>query len=142
MVKRYKSSISPRIKGIVEWQLEHYWQDKQNIEQYWSDSTPSPTPMYTDSTGGGEAERKTESTALRIASTPYIQQTERSCKAIENVLNSVDAIDKKLIRLVYWQQTHTVEGAAQVLHMSQASAYRHINGILCAIALEMGYISK
>ncbi len=135
-----KSTMSLRVKNMVEWHLEHYWQDKQNIDQYWNDSIPSPTPHYTEG-HSGNAERSTEATVLKIASSPYIAQTERSIKAIERVLNSADEIDRKLVRLIYWQQAYTVEGAAWAAHISKSTAYRHINDVLRKIALELGYIS-
>lgn len=126
---------------MVEWQLEHYREYKEEIQRYWSDMIPSATSKYTDGTGGGSVSRNAENTALRIASSPYILQTERSVKAIEYVLKNADDIDHKLIDLVYWKQAYTVAGAAQVLHLNHATAYRHINSILLRIALEMGYVS-
>lgn len=140
-MSKYKSSMSPRVKNMVEWQLEHYWQDKQNIERYWNDNLPSPTPKYSDGSGGGEVSRNVENTVLRISSMPYIVQTERSVKAIERVLGAAEDLDRKLISLIYWQQAYTVEGAAWAVHIGKSTAYRHINDILRKIALELGYIS-
>ncbi len=138
---KYKSSISPRVRGMVEWQLEHYREYKGEIQRYWDDMIPSATPKYTDGTGGGEVSRNAENTALHIALSPYIVQTERSCKAIEYVLKNADDLDRKLVDLVYWKQAYTVNGAAQILHVNQSTAYRHINDILLKIALELGYVS-
>lgn len=138
---KYKYSMSPRVKSMVEWQLEHYWQDKQNLEQFWRDSLPSATPNYSGMPGGSEVGRNAEDTALRIISSPYVAQTERSVKAIDKVLSAANETDKRLVRLVYWQQAYTVEGAANALHMNRATAYRHLNDVLQKIALELGYIS-
>ena len=137
---KYKSSISRRVRGMVEWQLEHYREYKDEIQQSWADMIPSATPKYTDGKGGGEVSRNAENTALRIASSPYLVQAERSCKAIEYVLKNTDDIDRKLVELVYWKQAYTVAGAAQLLHMNTVTAYRHINNILLKIALELGYV--
>ena len=138
---KYKYSMPPRVKSMVEWQLEHYWQDKQNLEQFWRDSLPSATPNYSGMPGGSAVGRNAEDTALRIISSPYVAQTERSVKAIENVLSAANETDKRLVRLVYWQQAYTVEGAAHALHIGKTTAYRHIGDILRRIALELGYIS-
>lgn len=140
-MSKYKSPLSPRVKHMVEWQLEHYWQDKRNIEQYWADAIPSPTQKYTEGSGSSTVSREAESTALRIATSPYITQTERSIKAIECVLGAVESVDRKLIDLIYWKQAYTVEGAAQAVNLGTVTAYRHINKVLHNIALEMGYIS-
>ena len=137
---KYKASISRRVRGMVEWQLEHYREYKDEIQQYWADMIPSATPKYTDGKGGGEVSRNAENTALRIATSPYLMQIERSCKAIEYVLKNTDDIDRKLVELVYWKQAYTVAGAAQLLHMNTVTAYRHINNILLKIALELGYV--
>lgn len=138
---KYKYSMSPRVKSMVKWQLEHYWQDKKNLEQFWRDSLPSATPNYSGMPGGSDVGRNAEDTALRIISSPYVAQTERSVKAIENVLSAANETDKRLVCLVYWQQAYTIEGAANVLHMNRATAYRHLNDVLQKIALEIGYIS-
>lgn len=137
---KYKSSISPRVRGMVEWQLEHYREYKDEIQQYWADMIPSATPKYTDGKGGGEVSRNAENTALRIASSPYLMQIERSCKAIEYVLKNTDDIDRKLVELVYWKQAYTVAGAAQILHISRSAAYRRKDRILYNIAAELGYV--
>lgn len=129
------------IKHMVEWQLAHYWQDKQNIERYWNDNLPSPTPKYSDGSGGGEVSRNAENTALRISSMAYIVQTERSIKAIERALGAADTTSQKLIKLVYWKRTHTVTGAAQVVNIGKTAAYNRINKLLYDIACELGYIS-
>ena len=137
---KYKSSISPRVRGMVEWQLEHYREYKDEIQQYWADMIPSATPKYTDGKGGGEVSRNAENTALRIATSPYLMQIERSCKAIEYVLKNADDIDKKLVELVYWKQAYTVTGAAQCLHIGKTRAYERLNKMLLNIARELGYI--
>lgn len=139
-MSKYKSSISPRVRGMVEWQLEHYREYKDEIQQYWADMIPSATPKYTDGKGGGEVIRNAENTALRISMSPYLVQTERSCKAIEYVLKNADDIDRKLVELVYWKQAYTVAGAAQILHISRSAAYRRKDRILYNIATELGYV--
>ena len=139
-MSKYKSSISPRVRGMVEWQLEHYREYKDEIQQYWADMIPSATPKYTDGKGGGEVIRNAENTALRISMSPYLVQTERSCKAIEYVLKNTDDIDRKLVELVYWKQAYTVAGAAQILHISRSAAYRRKDRILYNIATELGYV--
>lgn len=142
-MSKYKFSLTPKIKGIVEWQLQHYNDDKRQIEQLKNDMVPSPTVGYslTGGVSGGETSRTTENVAVRISTNPYIMQTERSCKAIERVLERCNDTDLKLVDLVYWKQSYTVEGAGMKLNMSTATAYRHINNILSAVAAEIGYVN-
>ena len=142
-MSKYKFSLTPKIKGIVEWQLQHYNDDKRQIEQLKNDMIPSPTAGYSLAGGvsGGGTSRTTENVAVRIATNPYIMQTERSCKAIERVLSRCNETDSKLVDLVYWRQSYTVEGAGMKIGLSKSSAYRHVNDILTSIALEIGYVN-
>lgn len=139
-MRKKKTKLDYRTRGWVELQLERYWQERKNVEQYWKDNIPSPTPTYTDCKAAGNAGRKTENTALHIGSMEYVTRVERSCKAIERVLKTLDETDTELIRMVYWR-SYKVERAAQELHMSKATAHRHINAVLFDIAVEMGYIA-
>jgi len=142
-VSKYKFSLTPKIKGIVEWQLQHYNDDKRQIEQLKNDMVPSPTAGYslTGGVSGGGTSRTTENVAVRISTNPYIMQTERSCKAIERVLSRCNETDSKLVDLVYWRQSYTVEGAGMKIGLSKSAAYQRINSILGAIALEIGYVN-
>lgn len=140
---RYKYSLNPKIKGYVEWQLEHYAEDKKQLEQYKQSMIPSITPGYslTGGTQSGGTSNPTEAAGLRMATNPYIISTERSIKAIDTVLEKCDATDLKLINLVYWTQSFTVIGAGERVGLKQNGAYKRINKILTRIALEMGLIN-
>lgn len=139
-MRKQKTKLDDRLKNWVGWLLERYWQDKKNVEQYWKDNIPSPTPVYTDGKAVGNTGRKTENTALHIGSMEYVTRVERDCKSIERVLKTLDETDTELIGMVYWR-AYKVERAAQELHMSKATAHRHINAVLFDIAVEMGYIT-
>lgn len=142
-MSKYKFALNPRIKGIVEWQLEHYREDKSQLASVKADMTPSMTASYSLTggiTNGNGVNRSTENAAIRITTNQYIRQLEQSCDAIEKVLLACQDIDIRLIELVYWRREYTVEGAGMKLHMSTATAYRHINNILSGIAVEFGYV--
>lgn len=141
-MSRYKFALSAKIKGMVEWQLEHYHEDKRQLEQYKTDLIPSPVQKYSQTAGClHSVGRSTEDTVERIATNAYVMQTERSCRAIEAVLGRLDRTDSQLVDLVYWKQSYSAEGAGMKLNLSRAATYNHINSILCTIALEMGYVS-
>lgn len=143
MVSRYRFSLNPKIKGYIEWQIEHYHEDKKQLEDIKKDLMPSIVQGYSLAGGiqSGTISKPTEKAAINVATNPYILATERSIRAIDKVLGGCDETDIKLIELVYWRRTHTVEGAAMVLNYSARSAYRHINKMLYRIALEMGYVN-
>jgi RinA family phage transcriptional activator len=140
---KYSFALERRVREFVEWQLEHYHEDKKQLEQYKNDMIPSAVThlSLTAGTSHGSVSMPTEQTALRIATSPYIMETEKCIKAVESVINGCDAINVKLIELIYWQKAYTVVGAGLKVGLSQAQAYRHVNNILCRVALEMGYVS-
>ena len=139
----YKYSLNGKIKDFVEWQLSHYQDDKRELEQRKTDLIPSPTAGYSLTAGvsGGTVHRSTEDVTLSIESNQYVRQLTQSCDAIDKVLERLPPEDIKLIELVYWKHEFTPEGAGAKLHMSRRTAYRHVNNILTAVALEIGYIS-
>jgi len=139
--KFYKFDLTPQIKGYVEWQLEHYREDRRELEEYKRDAIPSATPGYSLAPGGCSTSRTTEDIAVRIETNVYVEQLERSCKAIERVLSHLCETDMKLIDLAYWKRSHTVEGAGMAIGLSRAGTYRHVNSILGLVAKEMGLIS-
>ncbi len=141
-MSRPKSILNPRIKGMVEWQLEHYHDDKRALEAYKRDLIPSATPNYSGMPSAHTASRSTENNAENILTNSYVLHTELSCKAIERVIDNCSELDKTLIDIVYWRRAITIVGAAEKLNMNPSTAYRHINAILLNIASEMGYVTK
>lgn len=138
---KYKSQLSGKLKGFIEWQLEHYHENRRQLEQYKRDMIPSPTPNYSaEPHGSGGESRPTELLTLRMTTDLYIVETTRCVEAIERVLNKLSKEDMKLIDLVYWRGQCTVEGAGLVVGYSRKTAYRHINAAFIAIAKELGYL--
>lgn len=132
-------NLHPRVRAFIEWRLEHYREDKRTLSEYRADMMPSNTPRYTAEPGAPGSGRPTEELAAKLAANPYILDLERGINAIEHVLTRLTPERQRLIELVYFKGSYTVEGAAQVLHVSRRTAYRHINEVLTAIAAELGY---
>lgn len=138
---RYKFSLAPKIKGYVEWQLEHYHEDKRQMEEYKRDMMPPGIANYSGMWGGSEPGDPTATTVERIVTSPYIITTERNVKAVDRALMACDDETKRIIDLVYWRRTHTVTGAANCINLGKTAAYDRINSAICHIALEMGLVS-
>lgn len=139
---RYKYSLNEKIKGHVEFQLAHYNEIRRDLDREKDAMMPSTVAKY--ETGGGhgsEASRTTESIGLRMATSPYIRNLELTAEAIGRVLARLDATDMKLVDLVYWKESYTVEGAAMMAGIGKSAAYARINGILGQIAVELGYVN-
>ena len=139
---RYRFSLNSKIKGYIEWQLEHYHEDKKQLEQYRASLMPSGTHKYSPTAGVKTGvSTPTEDIAIRLATDPYILTTERNINAITRVLEKCDDTDIKLIELYYWKQTHTLVGAAGKAGLTKSPAYERINRIICMTALEMGLVN-
>ena len=84
---KYKFKLDARVKGIVEWRLARYREDKRELEAAVERLMPSPTPTYSLVSGGsGSAGRRTEEQAFKILSSPYLMQMEHDCKAIDRAI--------------------------------------------------------
>lgn len=64
--------------------------------------------------------------------------------AVTNVINATktmqDGEDRiKLIKMLYWSNSHTIDGAAEVLHISARTAHRWRHAFVYGVAREMGY---
>lgn len=138
---KYKFSLNEKVKGIVEWELEHYKESKSELEREKANIIPSAVPSYNAMPGSHEPSRQTEQIALKIATSAYISRLEKSVNAIESIVSKLDTTDKKLIELVYWQRSYNIVGAGIKVGLSQAQAYRRINGILCVLAVELGFVT-
>ena len=140
---KHKFSLPLGIKRTVEWHLEHYPEDRRELESYKRELIPSPTQAYSATAGvsGGEAHRSTEEIVIRLNSSPYIRMLEITCNAVQAALDAEDETTRKIVSLVYWKREYTAEGAGMVLNISTSQVYRRINKILSRIAFEMGYVS-
>ena len=137
-----KSILQPRVRDFVAWQLEHYQTNRAQLEAIKRDLIPSPTPNYGGSEGRStEAHRTTEDIMVQISSSAYVRNLEQTVKAIQYVIDRLDDTDLRLIELVYFRGSHTVDGAAMIVNLSSRTAYRHINNVLTAVALELGLIN-
>ena len=140
---KYKYSLPLGLKRTAEWHLEHYPENKRELEAYKLAMIPSPTQALSPTAGvsGGEAHRSTEEIVLHLTSSRPIRMLEIECGAVQAALNAEDDMTRKIVSLVFWKREYTAEGAGLVLNLSTSQVYRRINRILTRIAYEMGYVS-
>ena len=138
---KYKFSLNEKVKGIVEWELEHYNESKRELETVKNDMMPTMIQSMNGMPGSHEASRQTEQVALKITTSAYINRLEKSVHAIDSVLDKLDDTDKQIVALVYWQKAYNIIGAGQRVGLSPSGAYKRINAILSLTAMEMGFVS-
>ena len=136
-----KYSLPPKLRGEIEYHLEHYYTYLREIKAAERDMLPSNTPKYSaDPAGHAEAHRTTEDVAIKILSDRYIAKTAERIIAIEHILGRLSKEDFRLVELAFLRGTHTIAGAGLELNMSQRTAYRHVDAILTELARELGLI--
>lgn len=85
----------------------------------------SIVPQYSGMPGGSGESRKVEAVALRTLPSPYQKELESVECAVRYTQAFDDGAERvKLISLVYWRQTHTLEGAALKCHVDYSTARR------------------
>lgn len=88
--------------------------------------------------------RPTENAAMREL--PGIKQKEytavRKALDVSETMNGSGSIRVKLVDMVYFQQSHTLYGAAMALHISERTAKRYNGDFLRAIGVAYGFLEK
>ena len=83
------------------------------------------TPTYSGMPMGGEASRTTELIALR----QLPRNEQRDLDAVRAALDTITRqyknadLRRNMIDIVYWRRTHTIDGAALILHISTSTAH-------------------
>lgn len=134
--------LAPEIRKMMIYHLSHYEKYKKELATQYMLMIPSPTAQLTGMPSAGEPGRTTENIAIRIADNAYIIELVRRINAIEYVLSRMSKEDRSLIEMCYIRKSHTVQGAAIQLHMSERSAYYHCTLILTALAEELAQIPR
>ncbi len=94
---------------------------------------------------GGKISKPVEVAVERSESVAREAYLQRSVDAVEYAMEQVlkkpqGELTIKLFDMVYYYRSHTLYGAAQVLHVSVETAKRYNKAFLRAIAGYMGYI--
>lgn len=108
-------------------------EDKQSI---------STTAKYSSGPRGSGEARGTEAAAMRQLSPVKMREYEAVLKAVEaagSVLGN-GHLRVKLVEMVYFKRTHTMEGACQELHISYGTAKNYNNDFLCGVAKNFGLL--
>lgn len=89
--------------------------------------------------GSGGDSRQAEALALRALPPRQQKEYESVCTALDIIsARNNGAIHIRLIKLVYWDRTHTLAGAARKLHISEITARRWHSEIIYLVAEKYG----
>ena len=109
------------------------------LEQYHNADTVESRRKYLIAEAKN-ANSPTEQAAVSIVSDAYLCNVHICNSTIQHVLSRLDSADYQLIKLIYFDRSHTVTGAGMVVGMSKSVAYKHRNAIIRSIAIQLGYI--
>lgn len=98
------------------------------------------TTQYNKGRGSGGASRTTEVAALRTGLT---RQQERELDAVERAIRSTrrgpdGKIRVRVVELVYFRGTYTIEGAAQQVHVSYWTAQKWTDRFIRSVGENLG----
>ncbi len=98
------------------------------------------TAQYNKGRGGGGASRTTEQAALRSGLT---RQQQRELEAVERAISNTSRgpdgkIRLKVVELVYFRDTHTIEGAAQQVHVCYNTAWKWTDTFVRLVGKNLG----
>lgn len=126
--------------GYVKSMIRRYPQLK---EEYADLHTQAVTASCSGMPGGGGAGRAVEEVALREL--PATRQREyeavrRAIMVTERMKSSRDRL--KIIDLVFWKRTHTLEGAAMAIPCSYVTAQRYHSEFIVLVAEAYGLLDS
>ena len=104
----------------------------------------STTSNYSSSHRGSGEARGTESAAIRQLSPVKMREYEAVRRALEaaGAVPGNGYLRVKLVEMVYFKRTHTLEGACQALHISYITGKRYNQDFLCGIAKNFGILER
>ena len=108
-------------------------------EQYRDLHTPSMTADYSGMPKGGSAESTLELMALRELPGTKQREYEAVRRAIETTRRMGNGADRlKVVRLVFWDRTHNLQGAAQTIPCGYRTAKRYHATFIRLVAKNYG----
>lgn len=126
--------------GYVRAVIRAYPELRANAKELQRTAT---TPRYGASGGSGGPSDPVASAALRRLPPQEQREYEAVEQAIWETASLPDGAARvRIIDLVFWRQSHTLEGAAQAVHLSYRSAQRRQNAFIRLVAQQMGLTEK
>lgn len=131
------------MKAYIEAELREYHQTRLDLEEAKEDLRNEGFAINIDDVGGSSGNkisRPTEKKTIKILTNKRIKRMEQVVRAVEVVIGELDEPKMKLVELKYWQRPRrlTDAGIAQEIGCDKSTVWRWANGIILAIAIELG----
>lgn len=137
-------AIKREIKAYIEAELRDY---NDTIRAIAEDKHELLLSSHTPENTGGtnyDIGNPTQAKALQLMTNRRIRRMEDTCRAIRNVIEALPEEKYRLVELKYWTrpQTLTDIGISMQLNISRRTYYNWIDGIVAALAIEMGLVDE
>ncbi|WP_176431112.1 hypothetical protein [Anaerovirgula multivorans] len=132
------------IKTYIEAELRFYHQTKKDLEEAKDDIRDAGVSEDNMGIRGSSISNVVESKSLRLITNKRIKKLEETIRSIDIVIGELDEHKYKLVELKYWTRPKLLSdmGIAKELNIDRATLYRWIDGILIAIAIELGLVEE
>ena len=134
------AKLERRVRDYILYAIENYHENKRQLEEYQRDVIESKDYTISGQPRGTDTTDSTQAKAIKLQSSPWLIQTERTTRAIEKALSTVEESHRTAIKLMFWDKTHTACGAGMVVGASERTVYRWVKCIVLAIAKDLGYL--
>lgn len=138
-----KEKLKFALFRFVESELSDYPETKSKLEDLRADIIGrSPMPdegSYIN--GRNNVGRPTEKSAVMLITNKRLEQMERTVKAIEKTMKTLDKDRQKLVEMRYFEKRFAPTGIAEELHISERTYYNWRDEVIKLIAIEMGLVN-
>lgn len=101
------------------------------------------TAKYSPEPRGGSAARSTENVALKDLPPAEAALVDAIDSALDEISRRKDGIEiVRLVDLVYFRRSHTIQGAAMVTNLSEVTARRKLGDFITLVAKKLCYLPK
>ena len=130
------------IKAYIEAELRDYNDTLRQIGEDKNELILSSHSPDDSGIRGTDISNPTYNKAVQLMTNKRIRRMEDTCRAISNVLDGLQSEKYRLVELKYWTkpQILTDEGIARELSCDRRTLYRWVDGIILALAKEMGLV--
>jgi RinA family phage transcriptional activator len=128
------------IRLYIEAELRDYHQTKADLLEAQDDIMLEGHMIDVSGIRGTSIGRPTEAKMMKLLTNKRIRRMQQIIAAIERVVNLLPPEKYRLVELRYWQKSRglTDDGIARELNCDRRTIYRWVDGILLAVAMELG----
>lgn len=128
------------VKRYIETEIKFYHETKKEYEQLVNDIIESSGGNDSDGSSSSIGGSVTEYKAMALVSNPRLSHMEKTMKAIERTINSLEPDQKRFISMKYWENRYTMDGIAVELKYNKRTLYKWRDKICMDVAKDLGMI--